>query len=181
MSRKERRDAADNRAALVAAARALFAERGPGVPLADIAAAAGVSRTTLHRHFTSRNDLAAEVLAENVDRIEQRADVLRARPGAARRLLEFVLDMQATDRSATHILLTDHARLAALADRTAAAFKPLVAQARREGVLQPGVTTADVLLALQMADAALQEEESAVRARVSGRARRLLLRGLFTA
>ncbi|MGO0576056.1 TetR family transcriptional regulator [Ornithinimicrobium panacihumi] len=55
-----------NRAALVASARRLFAEQGYAVPLTVIAKAAGVGQGSLYRHFPTREDLAAAVVAETM-------------------------------------------------------------------------------------------------------------------
>lgn len=57
--------AAGNRAALLASARALFAQRGYDVPLSAIAAAAGVGQGVLYRHFPTRLDLAFAVFEEH--------------------------------------------------------------------------------------------------------------------
>lgn len=48
--------------AIVAAARALVAERGAGVPVAEIAAEAGVSRQAVYLHFGSRAGLLVAVV-----------------------------------------------------------------------------------------------------------------------
>lgn len=171
MKRRERSDAARNREAVLAAARQLFAERGATVPLAAIADRAGVSRTTLYRHFATREDLAATVLAENVALIEARAAILTGQDGAVLTLLDFVFDMQERNRSVLSVLTTDDARMVDLGERTAAAFEPLVEQAR--GTLRPGVSAADFLLTLQMAEAGVGEPE------VFRRMRELLVRGLI--
>jgi AcrR family transcriptional regulator len=55
--RERRRDAARNREALVRAATAAVHREGPHVPLATIAADAGVGIGTLYRHFPAREDL----------------------------------------------------------------------------------------------------------------------------
>jgi serine phosphatase RsbU (regulator of sigma subunit) len=55
-----RADAVQNRERVIAAARRLF-EQTPGATLAEVAAAAGVSRSTLYRHFDGRRDLLAAV------------------------------------------------------------------------------------------------------------------------
>ena len=56
-SREPRSDAARNHEALVRAATAAVHREGPRVPMATIAADAGVGIGTLYRHFPSREDL----------------------------------------------------------------------------------------------------------------------------
>ncbi|WP_320775376.1 helix-turn-helix domain-containing protein [Streptomyces sp. CRN 30] len=62
-----------NRAALIAAAREIFAEDGLDAPLSAIARRAGVGQGVLYRHFPDRAAVAAAVLEENVRQIEQAA------------------------------------------------------------------------------------------------------------
>jgi AcrR family transcriptional regulator len=57
-----RRDAAMNRARLVDAAEAVFAERGPSATLDDVAKAAQVGPATLYRRFANKDALVREVL-----------------------------------------------------------------------------------------------------------------------
>ncbi|MFJ4716025.1 helix-turn-helix domain-containing protein [Streptomyces sp. NPDC088785] len=68
-----RRVAARNRAALIAAAREVFAEQGLNAPLSAVARRAGVGQGSLYRHFADRTALASAVLGENVRQIEQAA------------------------------------------------------------------------------------------------------------
>ncbi|MEF9903557.1 TetR/AcrR family transcriptional regulator [Streptomyces sp. P9-A2] len=67
------RAAARNRAALVAAAREIYAEQGLDVPLSAIARRAGVGQGVLYRHFPDRAAVTAAVLEENVREVEQAA------------------------------------------------------------------------------------------------------------
>ncbi|WP_436993067.1 TetR/AcrR family transcriptional regulator [Streptomyces sp. enrichment culture] len=67
------RSAARNRAALVAAAREIYAEHGLDAPLSAIARRAGVGQGSLYRHFPDRAAVVAVVLEENVRQIEQAA------------------------------------------------------------------------------------------------------------
>ncbi len=61
--RRERADAARNRAAILASAEALFAEHGVGaVSMDQIAAAAGVGKGTLFRRFGDKAGLAVALL-----------------------------------------------------------------------------------------------------------------------
>ncbi|MCQ4213239.1 TetR/AcrR family transcriptional regulator [Streptomyces longispororuber] len=69
-----RRVAARNRAALIAAAREVFAEQGLTAPLSAVARRAGVGQGSLYRHFADRDALASAVLDENVRQIEAAAD-----------------------------------------------------------------------------------------------------------
>ncbi|MFF5254669.1 TetR family transcriptional regulator [Streptomyces leeuwenhoekii] len=67
------RAAARNRAALIAAAREIYAESGLEAPLSAIARRAGVGQGVLYRHFPDRAAVALAVLEENVRQIEQAA------------------------------------------------------------------------------------------------------------
>lgn len=69
-----RRVAARNRAALIAAAREVFAEQGLDAPLSAVARRAGVGQGSLYRHFADSFALASAVLDENVQQIERAAD-----------------------------------------------------------------------------------------------------------
>ncbi|MDQ1041255.1 AcrR family transcriptional regulator [Streptomyces sp. V3I8] len=65
--------AAGNRAALVTAAREIYAADGLDVPLSRIARRAGVGQGVLYRHFPDRDAVATAVLEENVRQVEQAA------------------------------------------------------------------------------------------------------------
>lgn len=55
----------------------------PRASMAVLAAAAGVGRATLHRHFASRDDLLHELGTRSLDRWEQSLDAADARGAAA--------------------------------------------------------------------------------------------------
>jgi AcrR family transcriptional regulator len=74
--RRQRADAARNVDLLVAAARALFDERGVDVPLDEIARRAGVGNATLYRNFPSRGDLLVAVYSQEVDALRERGAAL---------------------------------------------------------------------------------------------------------
>jgi len=64
--RARRSDAQRNYELLLAAARAVFAERGADAPLDDIARRAGIGNATMYRHFPTRRDLLVAVYADEV-------------------------------------------------------------------------------------------------------------------
>jgi AcrR family transcriptional regulator len=74
--RSPRRDAAENRAALLDAARSVL-QTDPDASIETIAAAAGLSRRAVYGHFPTRDDLVREVVTAGAERI------LAAMPTAA--------------------------------------------------------------------------------------------------
>ncbi|GGL72816.1 TetR family transcriptional regulator [Streptomyces fumigatiscleroticus] len=71
--RKPRKDAARNRASLLAAAEELFASRArpEDVTMSDVAAAAGVGKGTLFRAFGDRTGLIRELYAARLEPVEE--------------------------------------------------------------------------------------------------------------
>ncbi|RZU49713.1 TetR family transcriptional regulator [Krasilnikovia cinnamomea] len=71
--------------------------RNPAAPLGDVAAAANVGRTTLHRYFAERADLIAALRAEAVDRVRRASARARVADGtgaaAIRRLCQEYFDL----------------------------------------------------------------------------------------
>jgi len=67
-TRAPRRDATENRAALVAAAKVVL-NKNPDASLESIAAEAGLSRRSVYGHFASRDDLMRELVAIGAARV----------------------------------------------------------------------------------------------------------------
>ena len=91
----ERADAVRNRRRVLAAAAALFAERGvDAVSMDDIVAAAGVGKGTLYRRFGDKSGLAAALLDERERELQARIlsgpPPLGPGPEAPARLAAFV-------------------------------------------------------------------------------------------
>jgi TetR/AcrR family transcriptional repressor of lfrA len=55
--------------------------RSPAASLGEVAAAAGVGRTTLHRYFAERSDLLAAIGAESTARLDRAAERARMAEG----------------------------------------------------------------------------------------------------
>jgi AcrR family transcriptional regulator len=72
-----RADARRNRDQIIVAARTIFAEQGPDVPMEEIARAAAVGVGTLYRRFPDRDALISAVARDNFGRVltEARAAV----------------------------------------------------------------------------------------------------------
>lgn len=84
--RSRRADAERNRDALLTAARRLFDEQGPDVPLDEIARTAQVANATLYRHFATRAELIVAVYAEEVTELRNLGERLSDRPDAGEAL-----------------------------------------------------------------------------------------------
>ncbi len=82
-------------AAVVAAARRLFAERGvAAVSLGDIAAEVGLRRTSLYRYFPTKAHILQRWFDLEMDPLIERSHEVVDRPGPAGRRLEAWVDLQ---------------------------------------------------------------------------------------
>ncbi|WP_225731969.1 MULTISPECIES: TetR/AcrR family transcriptional regulator [unclassified Nocardia] len=96
-----RTDARRNRDALVAAARAVFDERGLDAPLKQIAARAGVAIGTLYNRFPTREDLIAAAVEDRIEagtRIAEEALEIDDPWDAFVYLVEKICELHASDR-----------------------------------------------------------------------------------
>ncbi|MER5890225.1 helix-turn-helix domain-containing protein [Streptomyces sp. NPDC001941] len=147
------RAAARNRAALLAAAREVYAEHGLDAPLSAVARRAGVGQAVLYRHFPDRAAVAAAVLEENVRQIERAAAAPEADPA---RLLG-ILTWHLTESVAFLGVL--HADRTAPADRVRAYAQGLSDRVEQALVrhLPPGQRPAgpDLMLAVAMVSGAV--------------------------
>ncbi|MEU1055489.1 helix-turn-helix domain-containing protein [Streptomyces sp. NPDC005876] len=166
------RAAARNRAALIAAAREIYAEHGLDAPLSAIARRAGVGQGVLYRHFPDRSAVALAVLEENVRRIEQAA----ASDGADLAGVLGVLTWHQTESAAfVSVLLADGAARREGAPAYAVALSRRVERALR-GHLPDGHPLAgepeDLMIAVGMVSGAVTgptREERERRARAAWR------------
>jgi AcrR family transcriptional regulator len=143
-----RADAVRNRQRVLDAARAAFAEAGPGVPLDEIAARAGVGPGTVYRHFPSKESLFAAVAEARVRDVVAEAHERATHPDPAAAFDSF-LDRLAAEAVAKRDLpevlsgIGSPEVLAAAADLRAA-LAVLLTRAQDAGAVRTDVTAAEV-------------------------------------
>ncbi|GGP49960.1 TetR/AcrR family transcriptional regulator [Saccharothrix coeruleofusca] len=149
LTRKRRTDAEHNRRHLVAVAHTAFARHGPDLPVRRIARLAGLAPATVHRHFPSRADLLAAVLAGQVDRCERQLRAALADPDSRRALTRtFHRFGQWRVREPGLVDVLSGPEFADRRRAHAEAFARLVDRARADRVLRPWVSVEDVRGAL---------------------------------
>ncbi|MER7364027.1 TetR/AcrR family transcriptional regulator [Nonomuraea wenchangensis] len=161
MAPRRRRDPAESRAELLAAAAELIRQRGPdNVSLRQIAEAAGVAHGLVAHYFGSYAALVREVLRVENDRIEARVrDRIRAEDGVplAAGIMDVVFDtladerylrlfvwaeMHADYRGATRPELVELVDTMEAGIKEALAGRPAPSRARIEAVVLVGLSAA---------------------------------------
>jgi AcrR family transcriptional regulator len=178
-----RADAARNRAALVAAAREVMAERGLEAALDDIARKAGIGNATLYRRFPRRIDLIAAVFA---DRMGDHARAVQAALDATdpwegfRGYVEAAAELQVHDRGIADLITMDVSmapEIEALRDQAFHGLVEVMERAKAAGALRADATPEDVVVILQ-ANAGVVTRAHAAAGQASRRLMHLLLDGL---
>ena len=150
MTSPQRRDAQRNRAALLASARELFAERGLDVTLDEVARHAGVGVGTAYRNFAGKTALVDDLLVERVQALVDLAlacaEVDDPWEGL-RGYVEQAMALQVADRGLKQLLYAHadaHVRVDAVRAQLGPAVGALVQRAHDAGVLRPDVDVSDV-------------------------------------
>ncbi len=152
VQRPLRADAARNRARLLEAAKAVFAERGLDATMDEVARRAGVGVGTAYRRFRNRDDLIAALFEERLDEFMARLDEALADDDPWRglsRFLECSMEMQAEDRGFKELLLQSaegRERMRLFRARIRPLVAELVRRAQEAGELRADVVEDDVLL-----------------------------------
>jgi AcrR family transcriptional regulator len=177
-----RADAARNRAAIIEAAREVFAEQGLDASLDEIARRAGTGNATLYRRFPTRGDLVGavfgEAMAEHLQAVEAGLACDDPWRGFAS-YIEAVGAMQARDRGIADLVTMDLSPAPEIEELRSRAFTGLVSlvdRAHAAGVLRADFATQDVVL-LMMANAGLVERAHGISAEASARLVHILLDG----
>ncbi|MFJ2863954.1 TetR/AcrR family transcriptional regulator [Kitasatospora sp. NPDC087314] len=164
-ARRLRRDAEANRQRTLQAAREVFAERGLGVNLDDIARHAGVGVATSYRLFGNKQALINELFEERVEALTMAAEQALASDDpwdGVVGLLTMALEQMAADRGLREVVFSE------------VGGRPLVAQARRRfvpaaeavirraqdaGLLRPDLATTDMQLVFYMLSCVIQHTQ----------------------
>lgn len=160
----------ENRRALIAAARAVYAESGLSAPFSAVARRAGVGQGSLYRHFPDRTALAAAVFDQNLAELEA---VMAAPERTLDDFLDVIVDQSLVSAALIELLTRDlhDPRVVHLGVRLRGLVADVVARETAAGRLTVGVDTDDVLLATEMLAAAIARSEIDARGAVASRAR----------
>ncbi|GAA4915429.1 TetR/AcrR family transcriptional regulator [Streptomyces coeruleoprunus] len=151
---RPRADALRNRERIVTAAREMFIEFGPEVPLDEIARRAGVGNATLYRHFPDRTALIHEVVVSVMARVTARAEEAAAEEAdpfaAVRRFTHAAADERfgALCPMLSGAFDREHPELLAARDRLEETVQGLFDRAQAAGRLRPDVAVGDLMVAL---------------------------------
>jgi AcrR family transcriptional regulator len=147
-----RRDAERNRQRILDAARVLFAERGLGVSLDEIARHADVGVGTIYRRFPDKEQLIDALFEDRLGEIlaVATASLEMSEPWEA--LVAFLqrsMELQVEDRGLKELLLgtsTAHARIEQGRQQIQPIVRAVLGRAQRAGVVRDDITVADLLL-----------------------------------
>jgi AcrR family transcriptional regulator len=147
-----RADAERNRRRLLEAAGELFAAKGLGVGLDEIARHAGVGVGTAYRRFRDKDDLIDALFRERVEDVAQLAEAALEQSDPWRGLVMFMegaVRQQTTDRGLKQVVFGS-GRAVACMDEARARISPLVEEivrrAQVSGDLRPDVEVTDLPL-----------------------------------
>ena len=146
-----RRDAAANRDRLLTAAAAAIRREGPGVPLATIAADAGVGAGTLYRRYSSRDALFVALTNRSFQMVLEAARRASDVGGTAIDCLRSFID-QTIEHGADLVLPLhggpvplDHDTIA-LRRKVRTALEKILRQGYDDGTIRSDVTARDVII-----------------------------------
>ncbi|EMF50927.1 TetR/AcrR family transcriptional regulator [Streptomyces bottropensis] len=151
---RPRADALRNRERIVGAAREMFVEFGPDVPLDEVARRAGVGNATLYRNFPDREALVREVVCSVMDRTALAAEAALTETGDAFEALSRFVHTSADERiSALCPMIqstfdTHHPDLEAARERLEDQVEGIMQRARDAGQLRPDVGVGDLMIAV---------------------------------
>jgi AcrR family transcriptional regulator len=150
VDRPLRKDAERNRERILQAARELFAQRGLGVTLNDVAHHAGVGVGTVYRRFPERAALLEALFDQQIDRVASIAEGAVADADPWRGLagfLEQAAELQAADRGFWQLMLgapEAPERVRRMRERMIPLATEMMQRAHASGQLREGIAPADI-------------------------------------
>lgn len=172
--------AAENRAALLAAAREIFADAGYDAPLSLVARAAGVGQGSLYRHFPDRVSLAVAVFEDSVATLEALAAEQDTTLDDVLSLLteQTIVSTAFIDMVSVSALHPDP-RLVQVRDRVRDLLSAPLAAEQLAGRVRAGLTADDLVLAVGMLAGILSKTPAPDRRETAARAWTLLRAGIL--
>lgn len=149
-----RADAEQNRARIVEAAQALFAEHGIGVTMEEVARRAGVGVATLYRRYPSRADLLAAAFEDKMRVFADGARQALADPDPWHGFCRFITSlcgMQSSDRGFNDVLTMTFPKVIGFESARNEArvdFAELIGRAQEAGALRQDFVPEDLIILL---------------------------------
>lgn len=180
-----RRDAVRNRARILEAAGELFAERGLGATLNDLAHHAGLGVGTVYRHFPDKDGLIETLFQARVDELVAIGEACLADPDPWHGLvcaLERNLELQAADRGLSELVRDSPMgldRVIRVRERLLPIGEQLIRRAQAAGSVRTDIDTGD-LPVIQLMVSLVQDASRDVDPSLWRRYLALALRGIAT-
>jgi AcrR family transcriptional regulator len=147
-----RRDAERNRQRIIDSARVLFAERGLGVSLDEIARHAGVGVGTVYRRFPDKEQLIDALFEDRLGEILAVATASLEMSDPWKALIHFIegsMELQVDDRALKELLhstTAGHARIERGRQQIQPIVESVLSRAQQAGVVREDLAVSDLLL-----------------------------------
>lgn len=163
----------ENRRALIAAAREVFAADGLNAPLSSIARRAGVGQGSLYRHFPDRLSLAVAVFDEN---LEQVAAIAADETTSLDDFFAIIAEQAVVSTPLIDLMWRSRGdeRVAHVSETLGDAAGTVLHRDRRHGTVGAHVELEDVLLAVTMLADVVSRTDSEARIATARRVRAIL-------
>jgi AcrR family transcriptional regulator len=150
-SREPRSDAARNHQALIRAATAAIHREGPRVPMAMIAADAGVGIGTLYRHFPTREDLLGYLTHASFEQVLANARAAESNGTTATEALQQFIEAAISQRN--ELMLPLHGgppptweRTRIVREHVHQAIQQIIDRGRADGTITRDLTPHDIVV-----------------------------------
>ena len=179
-----RADAARNRELIIAAAAAVFAERGLDAATAEIAHRAGVGEATLFRRFPSKDDLIDAIIETRMEEVAALADTAADYPDPGAALERFMQDLvkqfsrdKGFFEAAGERCISDP-KFQPLRERAMDAVGRLLKRAQDAGAVRPDLSPSDISFLAGSAMYAMEVSKPGLRDDLWKRYLRVILDGM---